>query len=35
MTERPNILMKGMNMDGLIFLLSCANDDSNNDYNRH
>ena len=31
MTERPDILMKGVNTDGLTFLLSFTNDDSNND----
>lgn len=31
MTERPDILMKGVNTDGLTFLLSFTNDDSNSD----
>ena len=35
MTARFNILMKGVNKDGLIFVLSFANNDSNNDSNRH
>lgn len=34
-TARFNILMKRVNMDGLIFVLSFANKDSNNDSNYH
>lgn len=34
-TARFNILMKGVNMDGLIFVLSFANSDSSNDSNYH
>lgn len=31
MTEGFNIIMKGVNMDGFIFVLSFANNDGNND----